>query len=145
MFDVLSVPPVMGKGNCERMVLPRTPLLELTMYQHMQMKMILKKSRRSPRDTSPILSCCSCQCPCHCTASCCRHRCSVTSGETSGGHQVQVSRRPARSRPPLLAQRVACGGSQCQGWSVAPPPPPEWCPRQARHEWGRPAIGWADR
>ena len=27
---------VMGKGNWERMVLPSTPLLELTMYQTME-------------------------------------------------------------------------------------------------------------
>ena len=43
---------VIGKGNCERMVFPRTPLLELTMYQQMQMKMILINSLTSERVTS---------------------------------------------------------------------------------------------
>ena len=45
---------VMGKGNCERIVLPSTPLLELTMYQQMQTKMIRTNSRRSERDISMV-------------------------------------------------------------------------------------------
>ena len=35
---------VIGKGNCERMVLPSTPLLEDTTYQQTQTKMILNPS-----------------------------------------------------------------------------------------------------
>ena len=35
---------VIGKGNCERMVLPSTPLLEDTTYQQTQTKMILSPS-----------------------------------------------------------------------------------------------------
>ena len=43
---------VMGKGNWERMVLPSTPLLELTMYQQMHTNRMRTNSRTSDLDTS---------------------------------------------------------------------------------------------
>ena len=43
---------VIGKGNWERMVLPRTPLLELTTYQQTQTNKILTNSRTSDLVTS---------------------------------------------------------------------------------------------
>ena len=43
---------VIGKGNCERMVLPSTPLLELTMYQQMHTNRMRTNSRTSDLDTS---------------------------------------------------------------------------------------------
>ena len=46
---------VMGYGNCERMVLPRTPLLELTMYQQMQTNTMRMKSLTSDFVTSMIV------------------------------------------------------------------------------------------
>ena len=54
MESSCTIVTVIGKGNWERMVLPRTPLLELTTYQQTQTNKIRTNSRTSDLVTSVI-------------------------------------------------------------------------------------------
>ena len=56
MDSSCTIVTVIGKGNWERIVLPRTPLLELTTYQQMQINRIRTNSRTSDLVTSVMMA-----------------------------------------------------------------------------------------